>query len=305
METISAIPIFVAIAEHQGFSAAARELGITKSAVSKRISQLEAQLGVRLLHRSTRKLSLTEAGERYYEYATLAAKAAQDAEDAVSELQGEPRGLLKILAPMSFGQLHISPLIPHFLERYPQVQVDLVLDDRPLNLIEEGFDLAIRAGVLPDSSLIARRLASLRSAVCCSPKYYERHQEQLKTPSNLEHHNCLFYSYSDNAEVWSFENKNDPRDAHVVKVHGNFRVNNSEALKAAMVGGLGVGRLPTFVAGQSIRSGELIQLFSEYVMPTRDLSIVYPERNFLPEKVRVFSEFTQNHFGKDVPYWEI
>ena len=304
METFNAIPIFVAVAELQGFSAAARELGLSKSAISKRITQLEEQLGVRLIHRSTRQLSLTEAGERYYEFARLAAGAARNAEDAVAELQGEPTGLLKILAPMSFGQLHIAPLIPEFLKAYPKVRIDLVLDDRPLNLIEEGFDLAIRAGSLPDSTLIARRLATLNSIVCCSPDYLEKHQETLRSPFDLKDHNCVLYSYSDNADHWQFSNPENRDESYSVKVQGNFSVNNSEALKSAIAKGLGIGRLPTFVAARGIEDGSLAALFREFQMPGRDMFVIYPERNYLPLKVKVFADFTHKCFGEQLLYWE-
>ena len=162
MNAFGAIPVFVAVVENDGFSAASRALGISKSAVSKRINQLENHLGVRLLHRTTRKLSLTEAGERYFEHAAQALTAAGQAEDAVTELQGEPQGKLKISSPMSFGRLHVAPLIPTFMKRYPKIRIDLVMDDRNIDLVAEGFDVAIRSGDMPDSTLIARKLAPLR-----------------------------------------------------------------------------------------------------------------------------------------------
>ncbi len=174
MEAFGAIPVFVAVVENGGFSAAARTLGISKSAVSKRINQLEAHLGVRLLHRTTRKLSLTEAGERYFEHASQALAAAGHAEDAVTELQGEPQGQLRINAPMSFGRLHVAPLIPKFLDRCPKLQIDLVMDDRKVDLVAGGFDVAIRAGNLPASTLIARKLAPVRQVLCASPDYIDR-----------------------------------------------------------------------------------------------------------------------------------
>lgn len=155
MAGFSAIPMFVAVVENGGFSAAARTLGISKSAISKRINQLEAHLGVRLLHRTTRKLSLTEAGERYFKHAALAVTAASQAEDAVTELQGEPQGRLRISSPMSFGRLHVAPLIPKLLKRYPKLQIDLLMDDRTVDLVAAGFDVAIRSGNsanLPDST---------------------------------------------------------------------------------------------------------------------------------------------------------
>ena len=169
MEEFAAIPVYVAVVEQGGFSAASRTLGVSKSAVSKRINQLEKHLGVLLLHRTTRKLSLTEAGERFYEHAAQALSAASKAEDAVTELQGEPQGKLKISSSMSFGRLHVAPLIPKFMQRYPKLQIDLVMDDRNIDLVAEGIDVAIRSGDMPDSTLIARKLAPLRQVLCASP----------------------------------------------------------------------------------------------------------------------------------------
>jgi DNA-binding transcriptional LysR family regulator len=190
--------VFVAVIENGGFSAAARALGVSKSAVSKRINQLESHLGMRLLHRTTRRLSLTEAGERYYEHAIQALSAAGKAEDAVAELQGEPQGKLKISSPMSFGRLHLAPLIPKFMQRYPKLQIDLVMDDKNIDLVAAGIDVAIRAGDMPDSTLIARKLAPLRQVLCASPTYILRYAMPV-TPSELCEHNCILFSYSGDA----------------------------------------------------------------------------------------------------------
>ena len=302
MSPFNAIPIFVAVADNAGFSSAARALGISKSAVSQRITQLEDLLGARLFHRTTRKLSLTEAGERYYQYAAQANRIAQQAEDAVGELQGEAKGLLKIQLPMTLGQMHIAPLIPTFLKRYPLVQVDLVMDDRPINLVEQGYDLALRAGELPDSNLIARSLVPLRSAVCVSPEFYQRYKKQLESPPQLAEVNCIIYSYSGNSDVWQFNANNG--EEHKIKVAGNYRVNNSAALCDAIIAGIGAGRLPTFVAGGAIRKGELVALFLDYEMPSKTLYAVYPERNYLPEKVRVFLEFIGEILGDGLAPWD-
>ncbi|WP_163391574.1 LysR family transcriptional regulator [Enterovibrio norvegicus] len=303
VDTFNAIPIFVAVADTGGFSSAARVLDISKSAVSKRITQLEAQLGARLFHRTTRKLSLTEAGERYYQYAAQASRAAKQAEDAVGELQGEPKGVLKVLLPMSIGQLHIAPLIPEFLALHPQLHIDLVLDDRDVNLIEQGYDLAIRTGgELTDSSLIARRLVPLHSIVCVSPAFHNKHRKHLTKPEQLVHVNCLTYSYSSNAYVWTFSSKSG--DLCKVKVAGNYRVNNSVALRDAVIAGSGVARLPTFVVGEAIRNGELVALFDDYEMPYKNLYSVYPERDYLPEKVRVFLDFIVEKLGNGSAYWD-
>lgn len=312
MDIFNTIPIFVAVADNQGFSSAAKALGVSKSAVSKRITQLEEQLGARLFHRTTRKLSMTEAGECFYQYAVQANRAGQQAAEAVHELKSEPRGVLKVQLPMTLGQLIISPLIPKFLANYPHLKVDLDLNDDQLNLVENGYDLAIRAGNLPNSNLIARSLVPLHSVVCSSPNYYQQHKSQLQQPKQLVNVNCLTYSYSANADVWQFNaitssstsSSAKPRDSITVNVAGNYRVNNSAALRDALVSGLGVGRLPTFIAGEAIKKGELIPLFQTYQMPFKQLYAIYPERNYLPEKVRVFLDFIIDELGNGTPCWD-
>ncbi len=300
MEGFGAIPVFVAVVENGGFSAAARTLGISKSAVSKRINQLEAQLGVRLLHRTTRKLSLTEAGERYFEHASRALAAAGQAEDAVTELQGEPQGHLRISAPMSFGRLHVAPLIPKFLKRCPKLQIELVMDDRKVDLVAGGFDVAIRAGNLPASTLIARKLAPVRQVLCASPDYIDRYGRP-GTPAELSSHNCVLYSYSSDADEWTLIGEDGPE---TVTVSGSYQVNNSEALLEALKEGVGIGRLPTFVAGPDLKTGQLVKLFESYRLPDFTIYAVFPERQYLPAKVRVFLDFAIEHFGGDRPYWD-
>ena len=300
MEGFGAIPVFVAVVENGGFSAAARTLGISKSAVSKRINQLEAHLGVRLLHRTTRKLSLTEAGERYFEHAAQALTAAGQAEDAVTELQGEPQGNLKISSPMSFGRLHVAPLIPKLLQRYPKLQIDLVMDDRKVDLVAGGFDVAIRAGNLPASTLIARKLAPLRQVLCASPDYIDRY-DRPGTPAELSGHNCVLYSYSSDADEWTLIGESGPE---IVTVSGSYQVNNSEALLEALREGIGIGRLPTFVAGPDLKTGRLVKLFESYRLPDFTIYAVFPERQYLPAKVRAFLDFAIEYFGGDQPYWD-
>ncbi len=300
MEGFGAIPVFVAVVENGGFSAAARMLGISKSAVSKRINQLEVHLGVRLLHRTTRKLSLTEAGERYFEHAAQALTAAGQAEDAVTELQSEPQGKLKISSPMSFGRLHVAPLIPKLLPRYPKLQIDLVMDDRKVDLVAAGFDVAIRSGRLPDSTLIARKLAPLRQVLCASPDYIDRHGLP-GTPAELTGRNCVLFSYSSDANEWTLNGEDGPE---IVLVSGSYRVNNSEALLEALREGVGIGRLPTFVAGPDLKTGRLVKLFESYRIPDQTFYAVFPEREYLPAKVRAFLNFAIEYFGGDHPYWD-
>ncbi len=298
MERFGAIPVFVAVVENGGFSAAARTLGISKSAVSKRINQLEAHLGVRLLHRTTRKLSLTEAGERYFEHAAQALTAASQAEDAVTELQGEPQGNLKISSPMSFGRLHVAPLIPKLLMRYPKLQIELVMDDRKVDLVATGLDVAIRGGSLPDSTLVARKLAPLRQVLCASPDYIDRYGLP-GTPVELTGHNCVLYSYSSDANEWTLIGEDEPE---IVLVSGSYQVNNSEALLEAVREGVGIGRLPTFVAGPDLKTGRLVKLLEPYRIPDYTLYAVFPEREYLPAKVRAFLDFAIEYIGGDQPY---
>lgn len=300
MNAFGAIPVFVAVVENDGFSAASRALGISKSAVSKRINQLENHLGVRLLHRTTRKLSLTEAGERYFEHAAQALTAAGQAEDAVTELQGEPQGKLKISSPMSFGRLHVAPLIPIFMQRYPKILIDLVMDDRNIDLVAEGFDLAIRSGDMPASTLIARKLAPLRQVLCASPDYIDRYRMPV-TPSELSERNCILFSYSGDANEWTL-NKDGKSEA--VLVSGSYRVNNSEAILVALREGIGIGRLPTFVAGPDLREGNLVRILESYHIPDHTFYAVFPERQYLPAKVRAFLDFSIDYFGGDQPYWD-
>jgi len=300
IEGFNAIPIFIAVVEQGSFSGAARVLGISKSAVSKRINQLEDQLAVRLLQRTTRQIKLTEAGEHYYQHAFQAYQAATNAIDAVTQLQEKPQGHLRLNVPMSFGRLHIAPLIPKFLQRYPDIHIDMVMDDKHVDLIEAGFDLAIRAGDLPDSSLIARKLVDCHSEICASPEYLAQ-QGTPKTPADLLSHNAILYSYSNNAQEWTLTNA---EGSEIVVVSGNYQVNNSEALLEALLQDAGIGRLPTFVTGSEIRSGRLVNLFEQYQMPVKSIYAVFPERAYMPAKVRVFLDFIVDCFGEDNPYWD-
>jgi len=302
MVGFSVIPVFVAVVESGGFSAAAQKLGVSKSAVSKRITQLEASLGVRLLHRTTRTLSLTEAGERYLEHAVEALAAARQAEDAVTELQGEPQGKLNISSPMSFGRLHVAPLIPKLLKRYPKLQIELVMDDRAVDLVASGFDVAIRSGSgnLPTSTLIARKLAPLRQVLCASPDYIANFGLP-GTPADLTKHNCVIFSVSSDGSEWTLAGSGEPV---TVPVTGNYRVNNSEALLEALREGIGIGRLPTFVAGPDLKSGRLVQVLTSHHIPDHAFYAVFPEREYLPAKVRAFVDFALDYFGGDQPYWD-
>lgn len=300
MHAFSSIPVFVAVVESGGFSAAADKMHITKSAVSKRINQLEDELGIRLLNRTTRKLSLTEAGHRYYEYVSQSLSLAQQGIDAVTELQGKPRGKLKLTAPMSFGVLHIAPLVAEFLQHYPDVEIDLQLEDQMVDLIQEGFDLGIRIGHLPDSNLIAKRLSPCHSVLCASPSYIEQHGAPKK-PSDLAKHNCLQYSYFRGGAEWSFLYQGGE---HKVVPKGRLSINNSEAIRRALLEGLGIGQLPTFIVAKDIKANNLSILMPEYQLPTHAVYAVFPQRKHMPLKVRAFLDFISERLNPTQAYWD-
>ncbi|MDK9736101.1 LysR family transcriptional regulator [Vibrio sp. D404a] len=289
-DVFSAIPIFVAVIESGSFSAAADRLNMTKSAVSKRISSLEDNLGTRLFHRSTRKLTLTEAGEQFSDYARNALFIAQQGINATTLHQGKPKGTLKINAPMTFSRLHLVPLLKEFLDQYPDIKVVLSMDDKVVEMIEGGYDVGIRIGELKDSSLIAKRLAKCHSVVCASPEYLSK-SGTPKTPSDLKDHNCIYYSLFQAGVEWTFYRDNEKLK---VEPKGNFVVNNSDAICEMLLQGLGICQMPTFIVRDHLDSGRLIEVLQEYNLPDHNIYAVYPERRHVPEKVRVFLDFIEN-----------
>ncbi len=298
MDRLAAIEAFVAVAEAGSFTAAAAKLRATKSAVSRLVTQLEAQLGARLLHRTTRSLTLTEAGATYFQRGVQILQDLQEADSAVNQLQAAPRGRLRISAPMSFGFLHLAPALPDFLQRFPELTIDLSMNDRLVDLVEEGFDLAVRIASMEDSSLIAKKLAPIRRAVCASPDYFRRRPVPV-TPADLERHNCLCYSNA--PKNWRFIDKN--RKAWSVEVKGRLTANNGDALRAAALKGAGVINLPTFIIGPDIREGGLVAVLEEFTPDDLALYAIYPHAGHLSPKVRVFVDFLAARFGPE-PYWD-
>lgn len=292
---------FVRVADSRSFSEAARRLGLSKSVISRQVSALEAQLGARLFHRTTRSLSLTEIGQAYYERCARILAEIEEANLSVSSLQAEPRGKLRVNAPMSFGVLHLAPLLPGFLVRYPQIDIDMVMNDRFVSLVDEGFDVAVRIGKLEDSSLIARYLAPARRVVCASPAYLERHGTPL-TPDDLAGHCCLTYSNPTTHDEWSFQTGDGQRST--VEVHGRLRVNNGDTLREAALAGVGIATLPSFIVGRDLQAGSLVPLLSDHL--TQDLAIhaVYPHNRHLSPKVRAFVDFLVEQIGTR-PYWDL
>ena len=297
--TLDDLLVFAAVAEAAGFSAAARRLGVSKSMVSAAVARLEARLGVRLLQRTTRRLSLTEAGLAALPHARRARVAAQDAEEAAVSLLASPRGLLRVNAPMSFGVLHVAPALGAFARAYPEVQVDLVLDDRVLDLVGGGFDLAIRIGNLPDSSLVASTVGRNRNVLVAHADYLARHGEP-GAPAELADHALLQYSLSATGATWTLSRGGRSES---VAVDGLLRANSSIALREAALQGLGIARLPLFVAGPDLVEGRLQRVLPHWGLPEQGIHLVTAARGQQPRKVTAFADFLRARIG-DPPYWE-
>ncbi len=290
---------FVKVTETGSFSEAARRLGLSKSMVSRQVSALEADLGVRLLHRTTRSLSPTEAGRAYLERCQRILADLDEANLLVSRLQATPRGRLRVSAPLSFGIGHLATALPGFLERYPEIELDMGMTDRYVDLVEEGWDVAVRVGKLADSSLIARRLAPIRTVLSASPSYLERKGVPLK-PQDLEHHDCLTHGAVAPSE-WRFI-ASDRRPLHV-EVRGRFSADNGDVLRVMALAGLGIVRLPTFFVGEDIRAGRLVPVLEPFVPLDASLNAVYPHGRHLSPKVRAFVDYLAEVFGPE-PYWD-
>ena len=301
MDRFAVVEAFARVAEAGSFSEAARRLRVSKSVVSRQVSALEAELGVRLFQRTTRSLTLTEAGQGYFGQISRILTDLEDADASVSRLQAAPRGCLRVSAPMSFGFLHLDPAIPDFLARFPEVNVEFAMSDRFVDLVEEGFDLAVRIGRLGDSSLIARRLAPIHMAVCASPDYLERRGTPV-TPQDLVQHDCLFYSQGPALDVWRFVSaEGTPLQ---VEVKGRMRANNGDALRVAALKGLGLCDLPTFIVGADLQAGTLVSVLSEFMPSDSAAYAVYPTVRHLSPKVRAFVDFLLERFG-GTPYWDL
>jgi len=291
--------VFARVVGAGSLSAAARELGLSPALVSRKLAALEARLGVRLINRTTRSLHLTDEGASYFEACARLLAEIDEADAAVAAGKVEPQGILRVALPASFGHLHVAPRIPEFAARYPKVRLALSLSDRSVNVIEEGFDIAVRIAELEDSSLAARRLAPNRRVVCASPEYLARHGTP-RLPEDLVHHDVL--TTNDFAMTWDFK---DPRGKPgTVRVGGRYACDNWEVLREWALAGLGIALKSTWDVYRHLQEGSLVALFPGYSFHT-DVAIyaVYPHRRHLPAKTRVFIEFLAASFGPE-PYWD-
>lgn len=292
MNQLEDMRLFVQTVDSGNFTAAADKLGLSKQFVSKRLIALEARLGVRLLVRTTRALRMTEAGQSYYEQASRLVQEVDGMEQAISRHNEAPRGRLRVSAPMTFGTMHLSAAIPRFLSAYPDVMLELDLNDRTVDLVAEGYDVGIRIGVLPDSSLIATRVTMMEMATCCSPDYLRRRGQPLK-PDDLRQHECLPYGHKRHVE-WSFEVQGKRK---LVAVNGRLCSNNGEILRDAACAGIGIAHLPTFIVGDAIARGELVKILGEFRPPIAGVHVVYPGHRQASIAVRAFADFVRSTFA--------
>jgi DNA-binding transcriptional LysR family regulator len=294
------IQAFIQIVNSGTMTAAAEQLQLAKSAVSRRLNELEEQLGVELFHRSTRKLSLTDSGRAFYERCVQILDDLTEAEHSVSESHHELRGTIKVAAPMSFGIMHLGPAIIDFQQLHPAIKFDIDFNDREVDLIREGFDVGIRIAELKDSSLIARKLAEVSLMVCASPEYLREHGEP-QTPASLQEHTCITYSYLDRPDLWSFRDKAGNQIS--VNVNNNMSANNGLFMLDAATAGLGIIRHPTFMTYEYIREGKLVPLLQDYEVATVNAYAIYPPTRHLSQRVRRFVDFLVERFAGQ-PYWE-
>ena len=298
-DVLTGMRVFTTVVDAGSFAAAADKLDLSRGMTSRYVAQIEAHLGVRLLNRTTRRQSLTEAGEDYYQRATQVLAMVEEAEQSAAKGSAEPRGTLRVNAPVAFGARHLGPAIGAYLQRHPQVKADLTLNDRFVDLVEEGFDVAVRIARRIDPGLVARPITRARIVVCAAPAYLKEHGAP-KSPTDLVRHNCLTYAYAWHGGEWRFTRNG--RD-QVVKVSGNVHGNNGDILCSAAAEGLGVTVQPSFLVYEMLREKKLVRILEGWDIEESTIYAVYPSRQFLTPKVRSFIDFLLERFGEN-PYWD-
>jgi DNA-binding transcriptional LysR family regulator len=307
MDPLDGVAAFARVVEAGSFSAAARRLRISKSATIAHVQRLEERLGVRLLHRTTRRISLTEAGAAYYRHCARIVAEAESAEQAARALQREPRGMLSISAPETFGPMHVAPAIPEFLARFPDLAIDISLSPRHVDLVQEGLDLAIRIGTLKDSPLVVRRLAPSRFVLCAAPAYLKK-RGVPRVPDDLLHHACFGVSVMPWGDEWRLvsakgNDKGNSEREHRIPARGVLRSNSAQILRAAALSGLGIALLPSWAVGDDLRSGALRRILPGCEPPPSAVYAVYPSNRLMSAKVRAFVDHLARRIGR-MPYWD-
>lgn len=300
MDKFAALEAFTAVVESGGFQAATQRLGIAKSVISRRISQLEKNLNSRLLRRTTRRISVTDEGQQFYQRAIQILADLEEAELETSYTTEEIRGKIKIAAPLSFGLAHLSNATNDFMLKHPAVEIELDLNDRNVNLVEDGFNMAVRIGLLEDSTLVARKIGLSRSVTCASKAYLDQHG-QPETPTDLKNHIGLQYSNIGYTQQWQFQ----AADGKPLQgqPHIRMRSNNGEVLAEAAVNGLGITSAPTFILSKYIRSGELLPVLENFERKPVGIYAVFPPGRLTPRRVKAFADHLDSCFS-DSPYWD-
>ncbi len=299
IDIVASMQVFNAVVDAGSFAGAAEKLDFSRGMATRYVAQLEGHLGVRLLNRTTRKLSLTEAGQDYYGRAAQILAMVAEAQSSVVQEASIPRGTLRVASSHAFGVRHLGWAITEYLQRYPGVKVDITLNDRMVDLVEEGFDIGIRVAEKIDLGLVARKLTRARIVACASPGYLKKHGVP-KSPEELVEHNCLSYSNLNMPNEWHFMRKGVER---TVLVTGDLRGNSGDILRNAAVEGLGVILQPTFLTYEALRKKKLVRILPDWEADELTVFAVYPNRKFLPPKVRSFIDFLAERFGPE-PYWD-
>ncbi len=294
------LTVFVRVAEKGGFTAAAREMNLSKATVSKQIAELELRLGVQLFHRTTRRLALTEAGDRALARATRILEEAEALAEEASEAREQPQGRLRIAAPLTFGIEYLAQALPDFLSAYPDIKLDLSLDDRMIDLIGERFDAALRISALTDSSFLARRLAPVQLLVAAAPSYWRKHGRP-KRPEDLSTHACFRYANMASGTTWNFNNA--AGEEVQVRIDGPLCVNNGAAERPAMIAGLGVALLPDFMLWSAVEAGDLEIVLTDWTAPQLTLHLLTPHGRSQPRRLRAFSDFVHERYGGGRAPW--
>lgn len=301
MDRFENMNAFIRVVEAGSISGAADRLGVAKSAVSRRLKELEEHLGVELFHRTTRQMNLTDTGRTFYHQAMRIVEDVMEAELSASQAHGTLQGSLKVALPLSFGLMHLGPAINAFLQAHPLIEFDLDFNDRKVDLMEEGFDLAIRIDNLPDSSMIARRLTAIDAVMCASPAYLER-MGTPQSPQELIDHQCLVYNLLRDFEHWHLYDADDK--LMKVKIRPFLKASNGEFLRDAAVDGLGIVFIPSFIVYKEVESGALVPLFKEHIRPQVEAYALYPHTRHLSQRVRTFVDFLVERFA-GTPYWDV
>lgn len=292
------LAMFAKVAEERSFAGAARAMGVSVATVSRAVSRLEERLGARLFNRTSRRLALTDFGHSLAERATRLYDEAEAAENAVREMSSRPRGLIRFAVPMSFGLRWVAPLLPEFFRLYPEISIDLHLSDATVDLVGDGFDAALRIAVLPDSSLVARRLCGVSPVVLAAPGYLARHGEP-RHPRELNGHHCLGYAYRRRQDIWHFTNSAGEEES--VTPSGPLRVTNADALVPMLLEGLAIAELPEFMAAEHLATGRLTAILTDWSLPKGGLYFITPSARTRPAKVGVLADFLIERLSE--PAW--